>query len=103
MSDYSSFMNRQVTCEDHIAEVSVSIRSRITQLVEAAKTHLSNRKNRRIDNKTFDYMLHLDDAMLKDIGVSRGDVAWAGSLPVATNASLELAKQAVLNRSSMAV
>lgn len=103
MSDYSSFMNRRVTCEEHIADVSVSISSRFHQLVTDIKTLLSNRKQRRIDNIAFKYMLQLDDAMLKDIGVSRGDVIWAGSLPMATNASMELAKLAVVNRSHMAV
>lgn len=103
MSDYSSFMNRRVTCEEQIADVSVSISSRFYQLVTDIKTLLSNRKQRRIDNIAFKYMLQLDDAMLKDIGVSRGDVIWAGSLPTATNASLELAKLAVANRSHMAV
>lgn len=103
MSDYSSFMNRRVTCEDHIAEVSDSISSRFSLLVADLNSYFANRKQRRIDNKAFKYMLQLDDAMLKDIGVSRGDVAWAGSLPMATNASLELAKLALLNRSNMAV
>lgn len=103
MSDYSSFMNRQLTCEDRIAEVSVSVSSRYAQLIEDIKAYIASRKQRRADNIAFKYMLQLDDAMLKDIGVSRGDVVWAGTLPLATNASLELAKLAVLNRSSMAV
>lgn len=103
MSDYSSFMSRRITCEEHISDVSVSISSRFHQLVTDLKTHLRNRKQRRVDNIAFKYMLKLDDAMLKDIGVSRGDVIWAESLPMATNASLELAKLAVVNRSQMAV
>lgn len=81
MSDYSSFMNRRVTCEEHIADVSVSISSRFHQLVTDIKTLLSNRKQRRIDNIAFKYMLQLDDAMLKDIGVSRGDVIWPEACP----------------------
>jgi hypothetical protein len=32
----------------------------------------------------------LDDAMLKDIGISRNDVVWASQLPQSVNASIEL-------------
>lgn len=32
----------------------------------------------------------LDDQLLRDIGVSRGDVAWAGHLPLSVNAALML-------------
>jgi uncharacterized protein YjiS (DUF1127 family) len=32
----------------------------------------------------------LDDRLLSDIGVTRSDVRWAASLPLATNASISL-------------
>ena len=32
----------------------------------------------------------LDDKMLKDIGVSRGDVQWASNLPLSSTATTEL-------------
>lgn len=32
----------------------------------------------------------LDDSLLKDIGISRGDVNWASKLPSSVNASVEL-------------
>ena len=33
---------------------------------------------------------HLDDHMLRDIGVTRGDVHWAVGLPLTVNAALAL-------------
>ena len=35
-------------------------------------------------------MLELDDHLLRDIGVTRGDVAYAAQLPLTWNASAEL-------------
>lgn len=47
-------------------------------------------KQRRIDRDSFARLQALDDEMLKDIGLTRGDVMWASSLPLSTNASAEL-------------
>ncbi len=103
MSDYSSFMNRTPNCSDHIAEASVSLSTRVAELIATVKGKIAGRIQRRADNKTFRYLMQLDDAMLKDIGISRGDVVWAGNLPVNANASLELAKLAMANRGVMAL
>ncbi|OUS08160.1 hypothetical protein A9Q96_01470 [Rhodobacterales bacterium 52_120_T64] len=103
MSDYSSFMDRTPNCSEQIAEASVSGTSRFMNLIATLKGKLNDHVQRRADNKNFKYLMQLDDYMLKDIGVSRGDVIWAGTLPVNANASLELAKLALANRSTMAL
>ena len=103
MSDYSSFMDRTPTCSEQIAEASVSLTSRFAQLFEALKTRFNQRKQLQVDKKALSYMMQLDDDLLKDIGISRGDIVWAESLPVNANASLELAKLAMVNRSRMSL
>ena len=103
MSDYSSFMDRTPNCSEQIAEASVSGTSRFMNLIATLKGKLNDHVQRRADNKVFSYLVQLDDGTLKDIGISRGDVVWAGSLPANVNASLELAKLAMANRSTMAL
>jgi uncharacterized protein YjiS (DUF1127 family) len=39
-----------------------------------------------------------DDYMLRDIGVSRGDVRWAAGLPLTVNAALALEERSQLRR-----
>lgn len=51
-------------------------------------------RQRRIDRDAFRRLVTLDDAALRDIGVTRQDVIWAGELPLSQNASLELEKVA---------
>jgi len=48
------------------------------------------RRQRRIDRDAFRTLLGLDDAMLKDIGVTRDEVRRASDLPLSVNAALEL-------------
>lgn len=103
MSDYSSFMDRTPTCSEQIAEASVSLNSRIIQLFAVLKAQFNHRVQRQADKKALNYMMQLDDGNLKDIGISRSDVVWAGSLPVNANASLELAKLAMINQSRMSL
>lgn len=55
----------------------------------------------RQDRAAFQHLLALDDAMLDDMGVSRGDVVWAAGLPLKQNASLELQKVSALSRSRL--
>jgi uncharacterized protein YjiS (DUF1127 family) len=50
------------------------------------------RKQQRIDRDAFAHILTLDDHMLSDIGVTRGDVIWASRLPLSKNAVKELRK-----------
>ena len=51
------------------------------------------RAKRRIVN-----LSSYDDHMLKDIGVSRGEVEWAAGLPLTVNAALALEERAFKRR-----
>jgi uncharacterized protein YjiS (DUF1127 family) len=46
------------------------------------------------DRRRIASLAHYDDHMLRDIGVSRADLAWAASLPLTVNASLALEQRA---------
>lgn len=39
-----------------------------------------------------------DDYLLRDIGVTRGDVRWASGLPLSVNAALELEQRSLQRR-----
>ena len=51
-------------------------------------------EQRRIDRIAFRQMMMMDNRSLKDIGITRGDIVWANSLPIHQTASLELGKVA---------
>ncbi len=40
----------------------------------------------------------LDDYMLRDIGITRDEIAWASRLPLSQNAALELEERALKRR-----
>ena len=103
MSDYSSFMNRTKSCEEQITDASVSLFGKISQMAAQFRTHMQNHNQRHIDHKAFRDMLLLDEAMLKDIGVSRSQIIWAANLPASQNASLALEKQAKINIGQMII
>lgn len=68
---------------------------RLARRIAAAPLSLYRRwRQRRIDRLAFQRMLTLDESMLKDIGVTRGDVVWAANLPLRCNAAHELQKVA---------
>lgn len=48
------------------------------------------RRQQKIDRDAFMTMLSLDDGLLNDIGVTRGDVMWAANLPLSTDAATAL-------------
>lgn len=43
-------------------------------------------------------LVHQDDRVLDDVGVTREEVLWAASLPLEANAALALRERAVLRR-----
>ena len=43
---------------------------------------------------------NFDDYMLRDIGITRGDVEWAAGLPLTVNAALALEERAFRRRQS---
>lgn len=59
------------------------IASRLGNDIRQSVTHFANRRR-------FNRLLDLEDAILDDIGVTRGDVLIASRLPMQRNAALEL-------------
>lgn len=57
-------------------------------------TSMNHRAKQRADRIAFKHMLALSPEILKDIGVSRGDIMWAANLPIEKNAAIELEKVA---------
>lgn len=53
-------------------------------------TWIKRRQQQRLDRALLQNVAALDDHMLKDIGVTRGDVQWASKLPLSQNAAAEL-------------
>ena len=72
------------------AQESLRITSILSDAFLDIRSWWQARRQRRIDRMAFEHMLALDDAILKDIGVSRADVIWARSLPLSQNAAAEL-------------
>ncbi|MBW8640187.1 DUF1127 domain-containing protein [Hoeflea sp. WL0058] len=50
------------------------------------------------DRRQFNRLLDLEDAILDDIGVTRGDVQIASRLPLKKNAALELRRISLVRR-----
>lgn len=59
----------------------------ITKVFSAIRNHVVRKYNQRIDRQAFNYLLTLDESLLKDIGVTRGDVMWASQLPMSEDAA----------------
>lgn len=67
-----------------------SIASDFWAFVERQRARLDERREQRDARDAFLNMLTLEDKILDDIGVTREDVKWAASLPIAVNASRAL-------------
>ncbi len=85
----------QVNCttQNHCPTLDVKLegpRNLLTQgfskLISFAVTQLQ----RRYQRAAFRKLLVADDRILKDIGVTRGDIHWASQLPLQVNAGEEL-------------
>ncbi len=57
-------------------------------------------KEYRDRRDAFQALLHLDERMLDDIGLSRADILWASRLPLKVNAALELRRISENRKSS---
>ncbi|MEM9330514.1 MAG: DUF1127 domain-containing protein [Pseudomonadota bacterium] len=66
-------------------------RHSISDLFRKTISALRTRRKQKMDRDSFDTLLSLDDRSLADIGVTRDEVKWASSLPLSTNAALEIA------------
>ena len=62
----------------------------IAKFFSAIKRYVILKHNQRIDRLAFRTLMSLDDALLKDIGVTRHDVIWANNLPLSENAAEKL-------------
>ena len=60
------------------------------RLLNPVRQWLLHQKQRRLNRKTYKGLSQLDDATLKDIGLTSGDVTWASKLPDSVNAATEL-------------
>lgn len=72
--------------------------AQIGRIFGQLKAHLARRRIERRDRMAFARMLTLDDSMLRDIGVHRGDVEWAARLPLSQNGGAALHRIARENR-----
>lgn len=59
-------------------------------LVGAVFGYFKAKAKQRQDRAAFQHLLSLEPEILKDIGVTRGDVIWANNLPLNVNAALAL-------------
>lgn len=59
-------------------------------LIRRVDKWLSDRKQHYLNRRTFVQLASLDEATLKDIGLSRGDVTWASKQPNSIDAVTEL-------------
>ncbi len=85
----------------HCAErQSISFAIPTANPLKRALSYLAKRRNRRLDRAAMRDLLSMDDATLKDIGVSRGDVYWASQLPLSASATTELEIVARRNQST---
>ena len=71
-----------------------------TNLLTRTWAYLAERRSRRADRLAMRELLSMDDATLKDIGISRGDVQWASNLPLSASATTELEIVARRNQSA---
>jgi len=76
-------------CNEHIAQHNRKVRWR-KWLIETISRWSAHRRQRRLNRQTVTQLTSLDDATLKDIGLSRGDVKWAGHLPDSISSAAEL-------------
>ena len=62
------------------------------RLFSSMQDYIVTRYNQHIDRQAFNYLLSIDDSLLKDIGVTRGDINWASQLPLSEDAAKEIEK-----------
>ncbi len=62
----------------------------LTTITARLKDYLNTLQRRRESRDAFKHLLSLDEALLKDVGVTRADVEWAAQLPLSVNAARAL-------------
>lgn len=84
----------QDRCDDVATQRSTSA----IELISGSARAIVGMVRSRIKRTAFRKMLTLDDRMLKDIGVTRGDVYWASELPLNVDASEALRRESRMAR-----
>ncbi|MCP5071896.1 MAG: DUF1127 domain-containing protein [Rhodobacteraceae bacterium] len=70
----------------------------VRMLVSPGLLRLKTRRSNRVSRAAFMSTVHLDDALLNDIGVTREEVEWAARLPLSVNAARALHRKAQARR-----
>lgn len=70
----------------------------VTTIAKSLKHYLDAVHRRRESRDAFKHLLSLDDALLRDVGVSRADVEWAAQLPLKVNAARALNDCAIAHK-----
>ena len=66
--------------------------SPLAGLIERLRRSAAQARERRLEREGLRKMLELDDHSLRDIGVTRGDIAYAAGLPASEDPSGSLRK-----------
>lgn len=74
-------------CVDNASPSTTSITQK---LLKRVLHWFIERRYQRKDRLALTELSALDDGILKDIGLSRGDIQWAGNLPLSAHATTEL-------------
>ncbi len=94
----STYENSASSCCEAVARP--SFQTGFLSLVESVLQSWRRRAERRQDRRAFMNMAALDDRMLDDIGLTRGDVETAANLPLEINASQAVRRIAADRRSA---
>ena len=64
--------------------------SLVIKAVQALTHYVSRKYNQRLDRQAFNYLLTLDENLLRDIGVTKQDILWASQLPLEVDAAARI-------------
>jgi len=62
------------------------------RLLNSVQLFYRTRREQKISRDALAQLNELDDSLLRDIGLNKGDVQWANQLPLSVNAAIELRK-----------
>lgn len=87
--------NAEITRSEQRKQTAKAIRKTtfagsLCSLVASTRHWIEKKYNQRINRQAFNYLLTLDDNLLKDIGVTRQDVQWASQLPLEEDAATKI-------------
>ena len=91
MTNTTTCMN-SIDCNINRNQNGQKLSSWVKNIILKLKQFYAVHRQRKIDRDAFLNLLSLDEAILKDIGVSRDDITWASKLAMHKSASKELEK-----------